>query len=207
MPRPLAPSGVSVLIEPDDEAPLVTGSPVLGDKRAAIHPLRSAAALSSTHYCSSFPTLTPNNGLRRRERYLSRAAFDWKPEEIENALRSVLGVIDDPLFAPVCAQVRWRKWRSWEHCICGQGARCFGCDRPAGGEWTASADRGLQDKPSPPTSARRGAGAYVAQLALYRQLLEPLYPGKTVEAALLFTEGPYLIDIPVNAMRDARRMV
>jgi ATP-dependent helicase/nuclease subunit A len=43
----------------------------------------------------------------------------------------------------------------------------------------------------------------VAQLALYRQLLEPLYPGKTVEAALLFTEGPYLIDIPADAMRNA----
>ena len=44
---------------------------------------------------------------------------------------------------------------------------------------------------------------YVTQLALYRQLLEPLYPGKTVEAALLFTEGPYLIDIPVSQMQDA----
>ncbi len=43
----------------------------------------------------------------------------------------------------------------------------------------------------------------LAQLALYRQLLEPLYPGKTVQAALLFTEGPYLIDIPVNEMQDA----
>ena len=33
LPRPLAPSGVSVLIEPDDEAPLLIGSPVLGDQR------------------------------------------------------------------------------------------------------------------------------------------------------------------------------
>ena len=55
----------------------------------------------------------------------------------------------------------------------------------------------------PPHYIGRVPDTYVAQLALYRQLLEPLYPGKIVEAALLFTEGPYLIDIPANAMRDA----
>ncbi|HMF67559.1 MAG TPA: PD-(D/E)XK nuclease family protein, partial [Phyllobacterium sp.] len=60
----------------------------------------------------------------------------------------------------------------------------------------------------PPSSLANVPDAYIAQLALYRQLLEPLYPGKTVEAALLFTEGPHLIDIPADAMRKAlARMV
>ena len=36
------------------------------------------------------------------------------------------------------------------------------------------------------------------QLALYRALLQPLYPGRTVAAALLFTETPRLIALPLR---------
>ena len=45
--------------------------------------------------------------------------------------------------------------------------------------------------------------AYVAQLALYRALLGPLYPGRAVRAALLFTETPQLIAVPEHVMEDA----
>jgi ATP-dependent helicase/nuclease subunit A len=45
--------------------------------------------------------------------------------------------------------------------------------------------------------------AYVLQLALYRALLQPLYPGHEVSAALLFTEAPRLIELPPAAMDGA----
>jgi ATP-dependent helicase/nuclease subunit A len=45
--------------------------------------------------------------------------------------------------------------------------------------------------------------AYILQLALYRALLKPLYPGRSVTAALLFTEAPRLIELPAEAMDDA----
>ena len=44
---------------------------------------------------------------------------------------------------------------------------------------------------------------YVAQLALYRAVLTRLYPGKTIRAALVFTEGPKLMEIPAAAMDAA----
>jgi ATP-dependent helicase/nuclease subunit A len=44
---------------------------------------------------------------------------------------------------------------------------------------------------------------YIAQLALYRAVLQRLYPGKIVRAALLFTEGPLLIEVPAAAMDAA----
>ena len=44
---------------------------------------------------------------------------------------------------------------------------------------------------------------YVTQLALYRAVLARLYPGKTVRAALLFTEGPLLMEVPAMAMDEA----
>jgi ATP-dependent helicase/nuclease subunit A len=44
---------------------------------------------------------------------------------------------------------------------------------------------------------------YVAQLALYRAVLARLYPGKTMRAALIFTQGPVLIEVPGAAMDEA----
>jgi len=55
----------------------------------------------------------------------------------------------------------------------------------------------------PPASFEQVPNAYVVQLALYRALLQPLYPGKAVSAALLFTEAPRLIAVPAEAMDAA----
>jgi ATP-dependent helicase/nuclease subunit A len=54
----------------------------------------------------------------------------------------------------------------------------------------------------PPNSLDE-AGPYVEQLALYRAVLTRLYPGKTIRAALLFTEGPRLMEIPAADMDTA----
>ena len=43
---------------------------------------------------------------------------------------------------------------------------------------------------------------YITQLALYRAVLSRLYPDKAVRAALVFTEGPRLIEIPGAAMES-----
>src|SRR5690606_20679255 len=55
----------------------------------------------------------------------------------------------------------------------------------------------------PPASLEAVPAAYVAQLALYRALLQPLYPGRRIAAVLLYTETPLLIEIPQAAMDEA----
>ncbi|MFN5614809.1 MAG: PD-(D/E)XK nuclease family protein, partial [Brevundimonas sp.] len=45
--------------------------------------------------------------------------------------------------------------------------------------------------------------AYVLQLALYRAVLTGLYPGRTVEAALVWTDGPSLMPVPAPLMDAA----
>jgi ATP-dependent helicase/nuclease subunit A len=45
--------------------------------------------------------------------------------------------------------------------------------------------------------------AYIRQLALYRAVLTRIYPEKTIRAALLFTAGLRIIEIPSAAM-DAK---
>ena len=44
-------------------------------------------------------------------------------------------------------------------------------------------------------------GSYVKQLALYRDVLRRLYPGRPVRAALLWTETPELMEIPSEGPR------
>jgi len=42
--------------------------------------------------------------------------------------------------------------------------------------------------------------AYVIQLALYRQLLAQLYPSRAVDAAILWTDLPALMEIPSSTL-------
>ena len=42
--------------------------------------------------------------------------------------------------------------------------------------------------------------AYVTQLALYRAVLAQLYPGKTVRAALIWTDVPDLMEVSAAAL-------
>ena len=55
----------------------------------------------------------------------------------------------------------------------------------------------------PPAQLSEVPPAYLLQLALYRALLQPLYPGRKVTAALLFTESPRLIALPDAALDGA----
>jgi ATP-dependent helicase/nuclease subunit A len=44
---------------------------------------------------------------------------------------------------------------------------------------------------------------HIKQLALYRAVISRLYPGKTVRATLIFTNGPSLIEVSAAAMDAA----
>ncbi|MCO4317292.1 double-strand break repair helicase AddA [Phyllobacterium sp. 21LDTY02-6] len=203
LPRPLAPSGVSILIEPERAEPANIGSPVLGpegrDPSFAIRRGTVVHALLQT-----LPRLPLSERLSAAQRYLARAAFDWPDAEIEQVLTSVFAVMDEPRFAAVFAPgsraeiaiMGTLTIRDKAHAVSGV------LDRLA-----VAGDRALivdykTNRPAP-SELREVPPAYIAQLGLYRRLLQPLYPGKSVEAALLFTEGPRLIDIPVEEMEAA----
>ncbi len=54
----------------------------------------------------------------------------------------------------------------------------------------------------PPTRPEEVAPAYIAQLAAYRIALQALFPGRALRAALLWTDGPKLMEIP-STLLDA----
>lgn len=202
LPRPLSPSGASTLIEADREPTLSTRSPVFDAEataNAAIERGRVVHRLLQT-----LPDLAPDAREAATERYLARACADWTDAEREQAARSVAAVLDDPVFAPI-----FRPGSRAEVSV--MGTLALGSRRHA---VTGKIDRlavadheilivDYKTNRPPPSTLEEVPPAYVAQLALYAELLKPLYPDHAIHAALVFTEAPRLIAVPGSAMESA----
>jgi ATP-dependent helicase/nuclease subunit A len=57
----------------------------------------------------------------------------------------------------------------------------------------------------PPEALARVDPSYIRQLALYRRAMLELFPGRAVRAALLWTEGPRLMELPEAVMEHHLR--
>ncbi|WP_375144119.1 double-strand break repair helicase AddA [Bradyrhizobium sp. Ash2021] len=142
---------------------------------------------------------------RRREAalaYLARNADGWSADEQNALAEAALALIVDARFAPVFAP-----GSRAEVSIVGR------LERPGQPKALVSGqiDR-LVVTPSevlivdyktnhaPPTLAAEAPQGYVRQLALYRAVLQKLYPKKPVRAALLWTETPELMEISTPAL-------
>lgn len=203
LPRPLAPSGASALIEADEEPPLDMASPVLGPgNEAPGFALRRGTAI---HMLLQYlPDVAQAEREQLAQDYLACIAPDWPQAEREKAWESVRAVLDDLKFAPVFAQgsrgevaiMGMIDLGGKDHAVSGQ------IDRISVDESRVLIVDYKTNRP-PPKVIEAVPFAYRAQLALYRELLAPLYPGRVVEAALLFTEGPFLMPLPDAVLGEA----
>lgn len=55
----------------------------------------------------------------------------------------------------------------------------------------------------PPTDPADVSELYLGQMAAYRELAREIYPGKAVRCALLWTDGPYLMELPKGLLDRA----
>jgi ATP-dependent helicase/nuclease subunit A len=142
---------------------------------------------------------------RRREaalRYLARNADEWAQDERDKLAAQVLSLIGDIRFAPVFAP-----GSRAEVSIAGR------LDRPGRlpVQVIGQIDRlavtpaellivDYKTNHAPPAAVAEAPVAYIRQLALYRRVLQKVYPQKPVRAALLWTETPELMEIPSPAL-------
>ncbi len=150
----------------------------------------------------SLPDLARESRRDAARRYLDRNAGDWAEADRAALADGVLGLIDDPRFAPVFAP-----GSRAEVSIIGRLTRP---GRPPA-QVSGQIDRlvvtpsevlivDFKTNHAPPRKAAEAPSAYVRQLALYRAVLAKLYPGRTVRAALLWTETPELMEISAPAL-------
>ena len=56
---------------------------------------------------------------------------------------------------------------------------------------------------TPPRRIEKVPADYVEQLAAYRAVLQKLYPDRPVRAALIWTEGPDLMELSAHLLEQA----
>ncbi|PSJ56519.1 double-strand break repair helicase AddA [Kumtagia ephedrae] len=202
LPRPLAPSGAASLVVEPGEAVVSGRSPVLDPEAEPAFAIERGTVLHKL--LQVLPDLAEEDREPAARRYLGRAAAHWPEHERERALASVFGILRAEDFRPLFAH-----GSRAEVAVMGRVA-VRGEERAISGKIdrlavTAREVRIVDYKTNrpAPSGLEQVPPAYVTQLALYRSLLRPIYPGRTVSAALLFTEAPRLIVLPAAAMDEA----
>jgi ATP-dependent helicase/nuclease subunit A len=182
---------------PPETAPRVI-SPSLtdraGTRRARIGDPRALARGRVVHrLLQALPALPSERRAEAARKHLARAN-DLEPADHEALLREVLAILDDARFASLFAEnsraeVPIVGLVSPRERVSGQ------VDRLA----VTATEVLIADYKSDrtvPAKVEEISPSYVRQLALYRAVLRKLYPNHTVRAALIFTAGPALIELP-----------
>jgi ATP-dependent helicase/nuclease subunit A len=194
LPVPLAPSSAF-----DEDISLI--APAAGsaaDRRKALERGRLVHRLMQ-----ALPDIPTDRRQDAAERYLANAA-DFAPAERAAMAKQVLAILDDKSFAEIFAL-----GSRAEVPIVGRIARTGRGSIPVAGqvdrlvvtgETVLIADYKTDRIVPDPIDETH---PYVTQLALYRAVLARVFPGKTVRAALLFTDGPKLMEVPAAVMDKA----
>ena len=142
---------------------------------------------------------------RRRDaarNFLARNAPDWDDGERERLVGQVLALIGEARFAAL-----FGAGSRAEVPIVGRLERPGGRDALVSGQIDRLLVTGsevlivdFKSDHAPPGSAAEVPSAYVRQLALYRVVLQKLYPERPVRTALLWTETPELMEISAPAL-------
>ncbi|WHA41271.1 double-strand break repair helicase AddA [Agrobacterium larrymoorei] len=202
LPRPLSPSGAGTIIDDGAEDLLVT-SPLFAKPETL-----SGLALQRGRLVHRMLQTLPDYPEHEREaaahRYAERAAKFWPEKERQSLIHSTLAVLYEPAVQPafsansraeVSIMGTLRLGRQ-EFAVSGR------IDRLA-----VEGDRVIlvdyKTNRVPPEDERRIPFAHTAQLAIYREILKPLYPDKTFVCALVYTENASFMTLGEEALSQA----
>jgi ATP-dependent helicase/nuclease subunit A len=164
-----------------------------------IEPLaRAKAALSGRLVHSMLQYLPQLEASRRQEtaeRFMRLKGADLPEHEQKRLIGDVLQLIEDPILSELFSatsqvevSIAGKLTRPDGHVfdIIGQVDRlAILPDRLLLADFKTGRPRGQDEIPLP----------YLRQLALYRAILTPLYPGKEIEASIIWTSGPQMVVI------------
>jgi ATP-dependent helicase/nuclease subunit A len=202
MPRPLSPSGAGIVIDSDEEI-TPQSSPLFGEDGKF-----SSLALQRGRLVHRMLQMLPEIKAELREeaakRYAARAAKYWPSQERERLVTSTLNVLaSEAISSAFTANSRAEvsvmgslKLGRQQFAVSGR------IDRLAvNGDEVVLVD--YKTNRQPPMSSARVDQTYILQMAIYREILKPLYPGKTFTCAFVFTENASAIVIEPKRLDDA----
>ncbi|MFY9758862.1 MAG: double-strand break repair helicase AddA [Xanthobacteraceae bacterium] len=154
----------------------------------------------------SLPDIPPPRRIEAAERYLGGAAASGFSSEARIAMaRQVLAILDAKEFAAIFAPGSRAEVPIVGH-IPNDRGEALGVSGQVDrlvitGDAVLIAD--YKTDGAVPQRADDAPERYLTQLALYRAIISCIYPDKTVRAALIFTNGPLLLEMPAASMDRA----
>lgn len=201
LPRPLSPSGAGLAVD-EDEGDLMLASPLFDKGQDAGLALQRGRL--AHRMLQLLPTLPVEERQAAAQRYGERAARFWPAPERERLVRSVLDILSHPQLSEVFthhAQVELsimgtirlgRELRA----VSGRIDRIVATDKKV-----ILLD--YKTNRQPPQRPEDVPLAHSAQLAIYRELLTPLYPQKPIDCVLVYTEGPHVVALGEKELSHA----
>ncbi len=153
----------------------------------------------------SLPDVAPDHRSEAARQFLARAGSEFTAADRDRFAAEILALIADSRFAPLFATGsraevpivgRIRRGGNLPLIVSGQVDRLAVTNEAvliADYKTNRPAPRRVEDVPE----------AYVTQLALYRAVLAKLYPDRPVRAALVWTDGPDLMEISGASLDQA----
>ncbi|ARM86396.1 double-strand break repair helicase AddA type protein [Rhizobium sp. CIAT894] len=190
LPRPLSPSGAGTIIDEDDGG-LLIASPLFGEKERSDRSLEKGRLIH--RMLQALPDIPPGERRDAASRYAERAARFWPDAERRKLVDSVLKLLDERgLQAVLGTQAQPEVSIMGTLTLEGRRYAVSGrIDRLA-----VLADRVVildyKTNRVPPATEEAIPFAHRAQLAIYREILAPLYPGKPIDCMLVYTENASL---------------
>ncbi len=200
LPRPLSPSGAAAVID-TGEADLMVGSALFATRA----PSGAGRALERGRVLHRLlqvlPGLPASDRPAAAERYLARAVRHWPDRERDRLSGDVIAIMQDRSLAEIFSPSSRAEVEVMGTLVLGR------TDYAVSGR----IDRMVVTKDSveivdfktnrqPPASSADISFEHVAQLAIYRALLGPLYPGRIIRCGLVYTEAPVVYWLEDEAM-------
>ncbi len=190
-PKPLAPSRPSGL-EPAVRSPL-----------GADDGLRFRRGLIVHRLLQSLPDLPPDRRRAAAERFLASSVHGLDGEQQAELLAETLAVLAQPDFAPLFGPgsraevpvVGTIEGRQGTEIVSGQIDRLVVTDQ-------AVLVIDYKTNRPAPASETQVAPLYLRQMALYRAVLQGIYPDRPVRSLLLWTEGPRIMQLSDALLED-----
>ncbi|TCS02478.1 double-strand break repair helicase AddA [Rhizobium sp. BK418] len=201
LPRPLSPSGAGTII--DDEADdLLVVSPLFGDQAGSDRSLEKGRFLH--RMLQALPDMPAEERAEAAKRYAERAARFWPAAERQALIDSVVKLLRDERLQTVFsihaqAEISIMGTLTLEgrkYAVSGR------IDRLA----VLTDSVVIMDYKTnrvPPVSEEKIPFAHKAQLAIYREILKPLYPAKRIDCMLVYTENATIHTLSEQALASA----
>ena len=201
LPRPLSPSGAGAIIIDEADDALVT-SPLFGEREF------NGISLQKGRLIHRMLQMLPQVAAGQREtaarRYAARAARFWPPAERAKLVETIMAVLDHPALQSIFtshAQAEVSVMGSFtlngeERAVSGRIDRMAVLDGRV-----VLVD--YKTNRNPPRSSDEAPLSHRAQLAIYREILRPLYPGSTFDCLLVYTETGSVVSLGEDTLSQS----